>query len=142
MSKSIYTTIFVGSLSLLLASCAGRDPRPIAVTNATDSSLDCASITREFNANEDQIISTTKERNAAIGKNVVFAATGVLLFAPALFFIDPKSPERVEIDALRSRNKVLTDLARTKRCPVPQSRLEELYKRIDNPPADTGSGNR
>ena len=55
------------------------------------------------------------------------------MFFPALFFIDPKSPERVEIDALRNRNNVLVDLAKSKKCRIPVSQLTELYKRIDSP---------
>jgi len=35
-------------------------------------------------------------------------AAGVFFF-PAWFFLDPKSPEKVEIDALRNRNKVLEE---------------------------------
>ncbi len=122
------------SLFLLfgLTACAGRSANPVSVTSHMDSSLNCASIDREFAANERQIIATSKERSDAVGKNVFLTATGVVLFFPALFFIDPKSPERVEIDALRNRNTVLTDLAKSKRCRVPASQLTELYQKMGN----------
>jgi hypothetical protein len=58
-----------------------------------------------------------------------------VIFFPALFFMDPKSPEKVEIDALRNRNRVLEDIARTKRCPTPNTKIAEVYRRLDNMPA-------
>lgn len=122
-------------LSIALAGCGGREAKPIAITNPTDSAFDCAGISREFAANERQITVTLKERSQAQGKNIVLGAAGVL-FLPALFFMDPKSPEKVEIDALRNRNKVLEDIARSKKCSVPKSQLTEVYKKLDNP----GSG--
>ena len=96
------STALILALSISLAGCAGREARPVASTNPTDSAFDCAGIAREFEANERQITSTVKERTDAQGKNIVLGATGVLLFLPALFFMDPKSPEKVEIDALRN----------------------------------------
>jgi hypothetical protein len=118
--------------AIALSSCGGREAHPIAPTAVTDNTLDCGSIAREFKANERQNLSTIKERSQAAGKNVILGATGVLLFWPALFFMDPKSPEKVEIDALRNRNSVLTELARSKGCPLPKSELTEAYKRLDS----------
>ena len=123
-------------LSIALAGCGGREAKPIAATNPADSAFDCAGISREFAANERQILATLKERSQAQGKNIILGATGAILFFPALFFMDPKSPEKVEIDALRNRNKVLEDIARTKKCAQPKSQLTEVYKKLDNP----GSG--
>ncbi|NKL63764.1 hypothetical protein ELH27_29080 (plasmid) [Rhizobium leguminosarum] len=125
------STALILALSISLAGCAGREARPVASTNPSDSAFDCAGIAREFEANERQITSTVKERTDAQGKNIVLGATGVLLFLPALFFMDPKSPEKVEIDALRNRNKVLTSIAKSKGCPAPKSQLTELYKHLD-----------
>ncbi len=119
-------------LTIALAGCGGREAKPVAITNPTDSAFDCAGISREFAANERQIMATLKERSQAQGKNIVLGAAGVF-FLPALFFMDPKSPEKVEIDALRNRNKVLEDIARTKKCPAPKSQLTEVYKKLDNP---------
>jgi hypothetical protein len=117
--------------SIILSSCGGREAHPIASTSAGDRGLACDGISREFAANERQILATVKERSQAQGKNVILGATGVLLFWPALFFMDPKSPEKIEIDALRNRNQVLTDLARSRKCPAPKSQLGDLYKKLD-----------
>jgi len=122
----------VAGITVILAGCGGREAKPVAITNPTDSAFDCAGISREFAANERQIMATLKERTQAQGKNIALGAAGVF-FLPALFFMDPKSPEKVEIDALRNRNKVLEDIARTKKCPAPKSQLTEVYKKLDNP---------
>jgi hypothetical protein len=119
------------SCASVLTGCGGREAHPIAATNVSDSSLDCGAIRREFEANERHILATVKERSQAQGKNVILGATGILLFWPALFFMDPKSPEKIEIDALRNRNSVLGELARSRGCPLPSSQLTEVYKRLD-----------
>ncbi|WP_436033912.1 hypothetical protein [Rhizobium rhizogenes] len=117
--------------AIVLSGCGGREAHPIAATNVGDSGMDCGGISREFEANERQILSTVKERSQAQGKNVILGATGVLLFWPALFFMDPKSPEKVEIDALRNRNQVLSEFGRSRKCPMPKSKLGDLYKKLD-----------
>lgn len=130
-SKTILASV-VGA-GLLLGGCGGREAHPVASTNPSDSAFDCAGISREFEANERQILVTLKERSQAQGKNLVLGATGALIFFPALFFMDPKSPEKVEIDALRNRNKVLEEISRVKKCPAPKSQLTEVYKKLDHP---------
>jgi hypothetical protein len=122
-------------MGIFLAGCGGRESRPVPATNVADTSLDCPAIAREFEANERQIVVTLQEKDSAVAKNVVLGVTGAVLFFPALFFMDPKSPEKVEIDALRNRNRVLEDIARTRRCPVPQTKIAEVYRRLDDMPA-------
>jgi hypothetical protein len=138
--EAISRTLSVVTLCgvVVVSACAGREPHPIATTNATDSQFDCAGITREFEANERSIIAISKERSSANAKNMAWGVTGVILFAPAIFLMDPKSPQRVEIEALRNRNHVLTDIARTKGCSQPKSQLDEYYKKLKSVPTQTG----
>jgi hypothetical protein len=131
--KTGFVTAALVGLSIMLAGCGGREAKPVAITNPTDSAFDCAGVSREFAANERQILITLKERSQAQGKNIILGVTGAVIFFPALFFMDPKSPEKVEIDALRNRNKVLDDIARTKRCGKLKSQLTDVYKKLDNP---------
>ena len=133
MIKVNFAAATVVGLSMVLAGCGGREAKPISITNPTDSAFDCAGVAREHAANERQILATLKERSQAQGKNIILGATGAILFFPALFFMDPKSPEKVEIEALRNRNKVLEDIARTKMCAKPASQLNEVYKKLDYP---------
>lgn len=138
-SSSVRSVTFAVATTLLVSACGGREARPIPATNVADVSLDCAAVAREFQANERQIVATVREKDGANAKNAILGVTGVVLFWPALFFMDPKSPEKVEIDALRNRNGVLEDIARTKRCPKPQTQIAELYRRLDDmPPAPEG----
>lgn len=137
MKRSVFpnqTLALVCAASFLVAGCGGREARPIPATNIGDVSLDCAAVAREFGANERQIVATVREKDGANAKNALLGVTGVVLFWPALFFMDPKSPEKVEIDALRNRNGVLEDIARTKQCPRPQTQIAELYPRLDDMP--------
>ena len=120
---------------IFLAGCGRRESKPVPATSVADTSLDCPAIAREFEANERQIVVTLQEKDSAVAKNVVLGVTGAVLFFPALFFMDPKSPEKVEIDALRNRNRVLEDIARTKRCSPPQTKIAEVYRRLDDMPA-------
>lgn len=124
-------------VSTLLTGCGGREAHPISSTNPADSAFDCAGIFREFSANERQILATIKERSQARGKNFVLGAAGAVLFFPALFFMDPKSPEKIEIDALRNRNRVLEDIARAKKCQPPASQLTDVYKKLDGAQSST-----
>ena len=128
---NLAATVF--GLAIVLAGCGGREAKPIAATNPADSGFDCAGISREFAANERQILATLKERTQAQGKNIILGATGALIFFPTLFFMDPKSPEKVEIEALRNRNKVLEEIARAKRCTPPKSQLTDVYRKLDDP---------
>jgi hypothetical protein len=113
-----------------VSGCGGREAHPITATNPSDSQFNCAGITREFEANERSIIAVTKEKGNANAKNAVLGITGAVFFFPALFFMDPKSPERVEIEALRNRNMVLGDIAKGKGCGQPKSRLDQFYKEL------------
>ncbi|EJF76974.1 hypothetical protein [Bartonella birtlesii] len=106
-------------LAISLSACGGRSEKNISVTTLHDGTMSCADIQREFYANKRQINDTMAERHKARNKNVALAAAGVV-FLPALFFMDVKSHESNEISALNNRNAVLSDLARIKRCQLPQ----------------------
>ena len=85
-------------------------------------------VERRLFANERSVIAVNREKSGANAKNLALGVTGVV-FWPALFLMDLKSPERVEIDALRNRHLVLTDTVRTKNCPQPKSQLDDYYKK-------------
>lgn len=101
----------------MLSGCGGREARPVAVTNINDNRLDCASIEREIIANNDNIKTTMKEKSNGQLKNAALGVGGLIIW-PAWFFMDPKSPEKKEIDAYQNRNKVLVSLAKQKKCRI------------------------
>ncbi|MBS7698203.1 MULTISPECIES: hypothetical protein [unclassified Chelatococcus] len=100
---------------LLLGGCGGREAHPIAATSLTDATSSCPLLLAEYQANATQISTKISERATNNGKNAAIAA-GALIFLPALFFMDLKSYEKAEIEALEARNRVLTGLIQAKRC--------------------------
>ncbi|WP_019218620.1 hypothetical protein [Bartonella florencae] len=119
MYKYLKRGICIVVLATSLSACGGRLEKNISVTTLHDGAMSCADIQREFYANKRQINDTIGERSKARSKNAALAAAGVV-FLPALFFMDVKSSESNEISALNNRNIVLSDLARVKRCKLPQ----------------------
>jgi hypothetical protein len=97
---------------LLLAACAGRDAKPVAVMNSYDRDLSCEQIQAEIQSNETKARQLGEERNSSRNANIAVGTVGVLLFWPALFALDLSDAERVEIDALHQRNMHLASLAR------------------------------
>lgn len=102
--------------SILLAGCGGREAHPVAAVQPGDSRASCPVLASEYQANATQIASKGGERALNNGKNAVVGAAGVLLFAPSLFFMDLKSYEKAEIDALEARNQVIQGLMSARGC--------------------------
>ncbi|MBS7738193.1 MULTISPECIES: hypothetical protein [unclassified Chelatococcus] len=100
---------------VLLAGCGGREAHPVAATSPTDATSTCSSLLAEYQANATQISTKIGERATNNGKNAVVGVGG-LLFPPALFFMDLKSYEKAEVEALEARNRVLIGLMEAKRC--------------------------
>lgn len=123
--------------AILVSGCAGRDARDYQVTKEGDSRLDCAGISREFYANESLALEIIRERTGQNVKNVAVTAASVV-FLPSLFFLDLKGAERRELSSLKARNHVLADIAASKKCPKPQSRIGTYYDHYDTiiPPKD------
>ncbi len=94
----------------LLASCAGRDPVPVQVAQASDNLLACSQITAEMQANETKVRQLADEEASKKKKNIAIGAVGALLFWPALFAMDFSGAEKTEIEALRARQAHLTQL--------------------------------
>ena len=51
-----------------------------------------------------------------VGANIFIGILGGILFWPALFFLDTKSDENAEIDALMKRRQSLAAIAQDKEC--------------------------
>ena len=101
---------------LLVAACAGRDPRPVSTVRATDGQLSCSLMLAEYNSNFKKAVVLVGERDQKTGRNVAMGVIGVVLFWPALFAMDLKGSERVEMNALRDRNEHLRSLMVARRC--------------------------
>lgn len=116
------TMVMAGALSatMLLAGCGGRDARPVAVAQPTDSMLSCPLLMAEISGNNSRAVSLLDEKKDAENSNVAIGVAGALLFWPALFFMDLSDTEEIEMRALRDRNNYLAQLALAQDCgPVP-----------------------
>ncbi|PXW58204.1 hypothetical protein C7450_106381 [Chelatococcus asaccharovorans] len=102
--------------SIALAGCGGREAHPVAAAQPGDSRASCPALMSEYQANATQMASKGGERALNNGKNAIVGAAGALLFAPSLFFMDLKSYEKAEIDALQARNQVLQGLMSAQGC--------------------------
>lgn len=101
--------------ALLLASCAGRAPQPVAVVQPTDRYMDCAAILAEVQANNAKVEQLAKDKGLKTTQNVAAGVAG--LFIPILWFgMDFQGTADTEITALQNRQQYLAVLAEQKRC--------------------------
>lgn len=111
----VVTTITIAFVTSSLAGCGGRAANPVAVHQPVDDGLSCNSLLcamDEAQSNISRLIPEAKKT----GKNVAIGTAGVLLFWPALFFMDFSHAEKVEIEAYRARYNHLVRLYQDKNC--------------------------
>ena len=105
------------AFAFVLASCAGRDPHPVAVVQPQDAQSDCAMIRGEVEANNLQAEKLAEENHVKIAQNVAAGVVGVVIW-PVWFAMDAKGAAGTEMDALKSRQQYLATLAE-QRCSQP-----------------------
>ncbi len=99
----------------LSAGCATRIAHPVSISNPSDQNLTCAEIIDQIKANEDDAKRLVGEENSADAQNTA-AFVGGLLAWPLLLAMDLSDVEKIEINALHDRSKVLTGLKESKEC--------------------------
>lgn len=102
------------ALTLLLIGCAGKVADPIKVTQITDKDLSCGQILGQLDA-LDSIGRELERKSEKLTKNAALATAGSLLVVPYLF-MDLKSGEKIELNAVRARHMHLTRLYQKKSC--------------------------
>jgi hypothetical protein len=101
------------------AACAGRDPMPVATSQAQDINANCAQITAEIEANNIKVRELAEEQGAKTTQNVAAGVAG--FFIPVLWFaMDFKGAASKDAAALQARQQYLTTLA-NERCHAPAS---------------------
>ena len=110
-----YRLMTVLLLTALLAGCAGRTPKPVAIVQPVDRQMDCNAIVSEVRSNSTQIGELGREDGQKVGQNVAVGIVGVLI--PVLWFgMDFQNASGKEGTALESRNQYLSTLAQQKNC--------------------------
>ena len=100
----------------LFVGCMGQTAHPVQSYQYGDEKKSCPFLRAEVadcEADIDKKYQQSKNKTAA---NVALGATGLILFWPALFFMDLKGSEKIELEALEKRRKTLIRVAREKEC--------------------------
>ena len=94
----------------LLASCAGRTPAPVSVSQIQDGTMSCQAIQAEIRANNAKISELGGEQGAKVAQNVAAGVAGLLIW-PLWFTMDFQGAATKEIAALEARNAHLGERA-------------------------------
>lgn len=108
--------VFAASAALALASCAGRTPAPVSLSQPSDQATSCEGFAAEIAANNSRALSLAQQQSNTNAKNVGAAVVGVLLFPPLLLAMDLSGADGVELQALRARNEHIATLMRQRNC--------------------------
>jgi hypothetical protein len=111
--KQIITLITITAFS---TGCMGTLPRPVAQVQYGDDAKSCQMLQTEAADCEAQARKLEDKRKSKVGGNIFIGVLGAILFWPALFFLDTKSDENAEIDALMKRRQSLAAISRDKDC--------------------------
>lgn len=114
----VYNIAAIATATLLISSCAGRDARPVAISQPRDASMACAQI-----AGNNQLISDLgSEKGTKVAHNVAAGVAGLLIW-PIWFAMDFKGAAATDQEALKQRNIYLASTATNERCGSPSSVL-------------------
>ena len=106
--------LMVAMLGVALASCAGRDPQPVATVQAQDASADCTMIQAEIQANNVKVKELADEQGLKVAQNAAAGVVGLVIW-PVWFAMDAKGAASKDVAALQARQQYLAVLA-TQRC--------------------------
>lgn len=101
---------------LLMSGCAGRQAYPVQISQNGDYNKSCDNLRRDLTDLQYQVRQKSGQTSSGDSKDTVLLATGVLLFWPALFFMDLSNADRVELEAMQSRYNHLTNIYNSKNC--------------------------
>lgn len=118
MRKSIRQIISIvlisGILLMSMTGCGGRSANPVQVSQINDYDISCNQIKTELSQIQYRIRQKTGQKNAGDGKDTALFVTGMILFWPALFFMDLSNADKVELDAMQARYNHLTGIYNSK----------------------------
>ena len=73
---SVYKTVTIATATLLISSCAGRDARPVAISQPQDAAMACPQIQAEIAGNNQLISDLGSEKGAKVAQNVAAGVAG------------------------------------------------------------------
>jgi hypothetical protein len=108
--RTVHKLIAAASMLALLASCAGRTPAPVSVSQIQDGTMSCQAIQAESRANNSKISELGGEQGAKTAQNVAAGVAGLFIW-PLWFAMDFQGAATKEIAALEARNAHLGERA-------------------------------
>jgi len=114
--RKIVCIILVANM-LLVSGCAGRQANPVQVSQFNDSQMSCNHLKAEISRIRYEIQNKTGQKAEGDLKDTALFAAGMVVFWPALFFMDLKNADKVELEALRNRYNYLINVYNNKNCP-------------------------
>jgi len=105
-------------IAVILGSCMGRTPDPVAVVQPQDQMMGCTGIYAEVAANNQKIEQLAKDNGWKVAQNVAAGVAGFVV--PVLWFgMDFQGTADKEAAALQARQQYLGALAVQKHCSGP-----------------------
>jgi len=139
-SAHILVAAFLFTSTILITSCAGRDPRPVDTSQAGDNEKSCASLESEMSNIEKDILERFPKSDKS-GSNAGLGVAGVFLIVP-WFFMDFSKADEIEVSALIQRHNHLLIVAKDKECETNRERiptLEEMKRKAKEEKAKDAS---
>lgn len=114
VKKSICIILVINIL--LVTGCAGRAAYPVQITQPNDYRISCNQLESEMSRIRHEVQNKTGQKQSGDTKDTVLFVTGLVIFWPALFFMDLKNADKVELRALQSRFNHLSNVYNGKNC--------------------------
>lgn len=108
--------VALATITAFSTGCMGTAPKPVAQVQYGDDRKTCQMLQAEVADCEAQAKKLEEKHGQKVGANIFIGILGGILFWPALFFLDTKSDENAEIDALMKRRQSLAAIAQDKEC--------------------------
>lgn len=99
------------TLVAVTTGCMGTAPKPVVQYQYGDDKKTCEMLQAEVSDCESKMAALEKRRKGKVAGNIFIGTLGAILFWPALFFLDTKSDEQAEIEALQKRRQSLGNIA-------------------------------
>jgi len=112
--------------TIFLASCAGRDPRPIQISQVGDHEKSCSTLETEMEYIDKDILERFPDASKT-GSNTGLGVAGAFLIVP-WFFMDFSKADEIEVSALIERYNHLLITAQDKSCDTKRERLPTLQE--------------
>ena len=114
--KDLVCMLLVCIMLMVSCGCGGRTAYPIQQVQSGDYNMNCSSIRMSMSNIYSQIQSKKGVVSKNSNTNTAEFAVGMLLFWPALFFMDLSEADRTELKALESRYNHLQRIYSSKGC--------------------------